>query len=124
MSDLPPFPDLEAAVIELVSDLAMADVKTPSELDSVLPFIRVARIGGNDDFFTDVGRLDVDTFSDQRTVASLLSRQVQQRLIRGPHVLSTCVIDTVTTDVAPNAVPWANPSLVLFTASYRITARR
>lgn len=124
MSDPDPFPDMEAALIELVSDLATADVETPASLDDVLPFIRITRIGGNDDFFTDAGRMDVDAFAKQRSDASRLARLIRQRFGRGPHVLSNCVIDAVTTDVAPNQVPWGNPNIRLFTASYRITARR
>lgn len=124
MNNLAPFPDMEAALIELVQDLATADVETPSVLDDVLPFIRVTRIGGNDDFFTDSGRMDVDVFASQRTQASSLARTVRQRLGKGAVVLSDCVIDTVTTDVSPNEVPWGNPTIKLFTASYRITARR
>lgn len=124
MSDLAPFPDLEAALIELFADLGTADTETPSTLDSNLPFIRVGRIGGNDNFFTDSGRMDVDTYAEKRTQASLLSRQIRQRLGKGAIVLSSCVIDTVTVDVSPNEVPWGNSKISYFTASYRITARR
>lgn len=123
---LAPFPDLEKAVIELLTGMGTLDTETPADLIDHLPFIRVERLGGNDDFFTDAGRLDVDVFGPrgERSATGDLARLVQQALIRGPHVLSNCVIDTVTTDVSPNEVPWGNQSIRLFTSSYRITARR
>lgn len=126
MTDLAPFPDLESAVIELLAGLGTLDTETPADLASNVPFIRVNRLSGNDDFFNDLGHIDVDVFGvkGDRTALSDLARLVQQRLIRGPHVLSECVIDRVATDVSPKEVPWANEAFRLFTATYSITARR
>lgn len=124
MTDWGVFPDQEAAVIELISDLGTVDVTTPNDLQANLPFIRVGRIGGTDDRFTDAGHVDVDCFAVQRSDASALAALVHQRMLSFPHVLSDCVIDGVTTDASPNEVPWANTAIRRFTASYRVTARR
>lgn len=124
MTDLPVYPDLEAAVIELLTDLGTCDVVTPSNLQSVLPFIRVVRSGGSDDRITDTAKVDIDVFAADRTVAIALARTVQQRMLSFPHSLTNCVIDRVDTSLSPSVVPWANNLLDLATATYSVSARR
>lgn len=116
--------DIESAVIEVLAGLGTLDVNTPSDLLGNLPFIRVMRVGGNDNRITDTARIDIDVFDVQRTVASSLSRQVQQTLLAFPHSVAAGVIDEVTTTLSPSEVPWSNTSIQLFAASYTVTARR
>lgn len=126
MTDLPPFPDLEAAVIELLADLSSGnvDVTTPPNLQDVCPFIRVTRNGGDDDRITDSGHIDVDVFALKRTDAQALAGTVRQRMISWPHSLSNCVIDRADCTGGPTAVPWADPVVSLVTLAFLVTARR
>jgi hypothetical protein len=130
MNDLAPFIDIEVAVIELLTQLSTEEaplylgVETPADLSGHLPFIKVARIGGTDDRFTDAARIDVQYFTLSRTLAKVVSANGHQHLLAYPHSVDAGVIDRVTTDVSPNEVPWANDKIRMFTSSYRITARR
>lgn len=127
MADLAPFPDVEQAVISLLTGLGTADTETPSNLVANLPFIRVNRIGGTNDRITDAARVDVNIYAVKRTDAATLAETVRQRMLSYPHVITipvACVLDDVITDVAPNEVPWGDPAIRRFTSSYRVTARR
>lgn len=124
MTDRAPWPDLEAAVIELLSDLGTCGVVAPSNLQSELPFIRIVRSGGNDDRITDTAKVDIDVFAAARSDAITLARTVQQRMLSFPHSQTGCVIDRVETSLAPSVVPWTNTLVALATATYTVTARR
>lgn len=126
---LGPFVDAELAVINVVSDMVASDVdiETPSNLQDVLPFIRVTRIGGQSTQMSDSPRIDVDVFgaAGSRTDTKNLALAVQARLLSFPHVLDGVgVIDRVDTDVSPNQVPWNNARVLLFTSSYKVSVRR
>lgn len=125
MSDLKTFPDTEAAVLELLADFAeQLGTVTPADLQDVVPYIRVQRYGGGDDHITDAARVDVDVFAANRAAAWTLSATVHQRMLSFPHVLSNCVIDYVATDIGPRELPWGDPEVRRFTASYQVSARR
>lgn len=124
MADLAPFPDIEAAVIELLTDLGTADVQTPSDLAGNLPFIRVRSLGGSGDRWNDKPHVDIDVFAVKRTDARTTAELARQRLLSFPHTLSHCVIDTVDVANSPQEVPWANTDIRLIAASYTVTARR
>lgn len=124
MADLTVFPDVEAALLELLDDLATCGTVVPSDLDSRMPFVKVSRFGGGDDLISDTAFVDVDTFAVQRADAYTLAEQVRQRLISGPHVLTAGVLDVVGTNTGPHEVPWANQGVRRFTAAYQVTTRR
>lgn len=126
MTDWAPFPDLEAAIIELLSDLVDGNlgVVAPPNLQAACPFIRVTRSGGNNDRITDLAKVDIDCFALARTDATTLGRSVEGRMLSFPHALTSCVIDRVETTQSPSAVPWSNSFVSLFAATYSVTARR
>jgi hypothetical protein len=124
MSDLAPFIDLELAVIQTVTDLGSTGTVTPPTLETSTPFIRVSRIGGPSDRFMDFGRIDVDCFGATRGAAYSLAETCRQRLINVPHAVTAGIIDSVITDSGPHEIPWGDPKVRCFTASYTVTARR
>lgn len=124
MTALAPFVDAEAALIELLAELATADVQTPPTLEANLPFIRVIQLGGLDDRWNAYPRVDVDCYAAQRSDAKALAEAVHQRLLNFPFVTGAGVIDKVETDVMPNEVPWANAFVRRFTAAYKVSVRR
>jgi len=126
VTDLAVFIDIETAVMDLLADLATGGIGTvtPSNLNTSMPFVRVTRIGGGDTRITDTARVDVDAFGATRTVAYNLAEACRQRLISGPHVTAPGVLDSVTTDAGPHEVPWGDPTIRRFTASYSVSSRR
>lgn len=120
-----PFPDVEQALVTLLSGLAPAGVVTPPNLQAAMPFIRVARFGGTDDGFDDTASVSIDTFASTRAVSLVLAEDVRQLLLTPVNVVGDVVIDRVATITGPYEVPWAtDQSVRRFTASYSIVVRR
>lgn len=129
MPDLAVFPNVEQAVVELLSDIfgdGAVGVVTPSNLADYGGYARVVRSGGSDDRISDTSRVDIDVFAANRSDAVNFAEQVRQRLLSWPHTLpiTDCVIDRVETNLSPSVVPWSNTNLALVTATYAVTARR
>lgn len=127
MTDRQPFPDIEVVLVELLLDLASggAGTATPSNLQDTMPYLRVQRIGGEDNGWTDAPLVAIDAFAADRPTAQALAEAVRQRLLTGPHTVDAGTVDNATTATGPNEVPWSDDQTVRrFAASYRVTARR
>jgi len=123
------YPDIEQVLCDHLADLANTGTRTPADLQQQLEFIRVRRVGGNDDQVTDRARLDVEVFAATRAAGEALTEQVRQRLsCRGPlSVLSggrEVVVDRTQLLAGPVEVPWPDPNVRMFTAAYQTEARR
>lgn len=132
MPDLAPFIDVEYALMDLFADLVTdpADVVTvlPNDLQARLAdgrkLIRVRVIGGGDDRISDHPRIDVETFASTRAVARPLAETIRQRLISGGHRTVHGVIDHATTEVGPQEIPYDDPDVRRWSATYRLSTRR
>lgn len=130
MPDLPPFVDELQALSELYADLVPDGhvVRwTGTNLQQLLAdgeVIRVARIGGDDDRFTAVPRVDVSVFGLDIVSVRATAERARQRLLSYPHATSYGVIDRAATEVAPHEVPYDDPDVRDVTATYRISTRR
>lgn len=98
--------------------------RTPANLQDVLPVVQLARIGGQDDRVSDIAHIDVVVYHRSEMDAYLLAERIRQLMTPGPAVTSAGVIDAVTTDTAPMAIPYDNPAVFRVTATYRVVARR
>lgn len=125
MAELAPWPDVEAALEDILEDLAPTGTTTPAKLQETLPFIRIERFGGDDDRITDANLITIDTFAAVRADSKALAETIRARLLSGPLTTGSTTLDTTTTATAPSEVPWSDDqSIRRFSATYRITARR
>lgn len=135
MSDLPVFPDVELVLMDLFADIAATAAATivtnlPAALQEVLPIIRVRRLGGTDDRWTDKPRVDVQVYSavtpapGGRTAAVQLAATLQARLLSWPRTTPHGVIDYASTEVGPQEIPYEDQDIRLITATYRLSLRR
>lgn len=133
-STLAPFVDtetvlmnwLESTFAELAADgsiLHVVNVGVPNTLEDY-PFVRVMRIGGSDNRFTDFPRVDVEVFSPSRQTAYALAEAIRARLLGYPIPVSGGLIDRVRTETAPFRAPWADPKIHRYLATYQLSARR
>ncbi len=132
---LAPYPDVAEAVMDLCiqwfpaletrpgGDFRVGRV-FPDNVQSRLPFVRMADIGGNDDGITDIPLIDIDVFHDSFSHARDLAKGIQARLLGYPHIIGSTVIDRVRTAMRPHDVPWDDDRVHRFYASYQISARR
>lgn len=124
-----PFVDAELAIVTLLGDMVAEgsiDIESPANVQDIVPFIRVERIGGPSTQLSDSPRIAIDIFGavGTRPATSTLAFAVQARLRSYPHVIAGVgVIDRVDTDISPNQVPWNNDAVILYTASYKVTVR-
>lgn len=124
MTVLAAFPDVERILGDLLVDLGTVGSETNIDLQSNLPYIRVRRIGGPDDRFTDKARVDVDVYATDATAAKALSETIRQRLISGPSLTAHGVIDQAWTESGPQTAPADDQNIRRVITTYRISMRR
>lgn len=135
---LPVFPDTEMLLIAGIEstflevaptgddgEILHVDTETPADLEVVLPFVRVGRVAGGDDRFTDYAIMDVEVFASTRGAAYDLSEAIRAWVLSAPHrVADVGIIDKGFTEVAPRSLPWDNENVRRRGATYRISVRR
>lgn len=130
-----PFPDPEAALADLLGDLAEAVYAGTQTLAAVtagkLPAIRIKSTPGTDDRVTQVTPVSIDVFAPDRATAWSVAAAVRDRLLGGPFaspvswVTAHGRIDRARTIQAPTPLIPPNAALPqCTTASYRISTRR
>lgn len=107
---------LETAIEDIT-----ASTKTPADLDSRLPWVLVRRTGGSyDGFRIDRPSVDIAVFALDADTASALALQIQrefhENLARHRH--GDAVVSHVRTDTGPHWVPYDNPAIERYEASY------
>jgi hypothetical protein len=125
---LAPFADAEAIVMTLLSPLGATVSTTPAQITS--PIIRVERVGGSDDLFTDYPRVDVSVLypiaQDGDTAAAwTLAEQCRQAMLAARNTtVDGALIDNCENATPPQLLPWDNPQLRLISATYQLALRR
>jgi len=116
--------DIEAVLIAWlqanVTDV-LASTKTPPDLGDRLPWLQVRRIGGPyDGFRRDQPTVDIAVYAATGPAASDLARDIQQRLHEDLHgtVTGGAVFNRVESRIGPHAVPYDNPSMERYEATY------
>lgn len=129
---LPVYRDEEAEVLDLIErhyatleQTIHTGDQTPNDdaLESVLPFIRVGRVGGaprRGSEHTDRPVVDVDVFSMTRAEAKRIALEIQQLLMSAPRPIDACNVL-----MGPQRVPWVEGSPIRrMYASYHLALRR
>ena len=132
-ADLAPYPDVEDLLIAALADLGSTGSVYPDDLherlfsgiDGQEHFIRIRRVGGEDDLRTDRPRVDIEIAAASRALAWRVARTVQQRMISGPaRVPGIGVMDRARTEIGLRAVLHENPNIRCVLATYRASLRR
>lgn len=103
--------------------------RTPDDLQSVMPFGLIERIGGTDAVHTlDEAFIDVEVFAATRTDARTAAESVRTSLryelpgqMVTDHLGNSGPVSDVRTVTAPISVPYANDATERFTATYAVT---
>lgn len=121
------FPDVQRVLKTLVltvDGVVGAGPETPGDLQQRLSFVRATRVGGGADRVTDSPVVDVDVFADRYDVGWPLAAAIRDLLLDPPHVVDGAVIDTCTLITGPMELPWSDPGVRRFLATYRFTLTR
>lgn len=117
--------DIEAVLVawfETNLDGVSASTETPDDLGDSLPWLQVVRVGGPyDGFRRDQPTVDIAAFADTSTAASALASQVQHLLHErfARSVTGGAVISRAETTTGPHWVPYDNPGMRRYEATYR-----
>ncbi len=117
--------DIEALLVawlEGVIEDVTASTETPPDLDDRLPWLQVVRIGGSyDGFRLDRPTVDIAAYDSTGPLASALAAQVQvlihEQLARTK--VGTAVVSRVVTIAGPHFVPYDNPAMRRYEATYQ-----
>jgi hypothetical protein len=116
-------PDVEAVLAPWAETTfgVFSAAETPADLETRLPVIRVERIGGSDERFTEHPRVAVDVFAATADEARTLASRVRDALLflRGP--VGGAVVRDVRCDSGPTRQPWANEAVHRRGASYTVS---
>jgi hypothetical protein len=123
------YPDVELVLCDLLADLGACGTRTPADLQTRLPFVRVRRVGGNDDQVTDRARVDVEVFALTRAAGESLTETIRGRLsVRGPVTVTSggrpVVVDRAQLLAGPVELAWPDPEVRMFHATYQLESRR
>jgi hypothetical protein len=123
------YPDIERVLCDLLADLGNTGTRTPDNLQDRLEFIRIRRVGGNDDQVTDRARVDVEVFAATRAAGETLTEQIRRRLsVRGPLTVTSggrpVVVDRSQLLAGPVELAWPDPEVRMFHATYQLESRR
>ncbi len=116
-------PDIEAVLnpwAEATTGV-LAGAETPADLETALPRIRIERIGGGAERFSDHPRVAVDVFASTADEARTLANNLRDALLflRGP--VNGAIIRDVRCDSGPSRQPWANEAIHRRGASYTVS---
>jgi hypothetical protein len=95
--------------------------RTPSDLQDKLTFVRVANGGGPRDHIQGQTRVDIQVFAATYAAGRAVTEQIDTYLTGTKFDWR---IDHVTTESGPQEVPWADPNVRSWVASYRAASRR
>lgn len=97
--------------------------ETPADLEDTLPMIRVERIGGPDDRFSQSPRVAVDVFAATADEARTLAGQVRDALVFMRGSVPGAVVRSVRCDAGPSRQPWTNEAIHRRGATYTVSLR-
>jgi len=116
------FPDVELALMELLSPLGPTCTATDEDLSG--PIIRVNRTGGPTRPWEDNATVEVACFCETRPESMALNQQVVATLnnLRGVQT-EAGFIDKISNFVAPFPIPDLNPNSRMVTSTWTVTSR-
>lgn len=121
------YPDIEQLLVAYLKDVLDERVLTdlPSDLDQILPVVRLTRVSGDDNGFKlDRPIVDIDAYAADRAGAFGLARRVQALLLWELPTVSCPggVVTAVDTIVGPRWLPDTNVGLRRVQATYQFFA--
>jgi hypothetical protein len=118
------YADVEALLVAYLAPLGNTGVELPNDVQSQVPFVQVTRIGGQDDYITDVANVDLDCFGTTRKQARDLSRAVQALMLQLRHTrVNGVLVDQVETILGPTWVDFQDEHLKRYVLTYAVSSR-
>jgi len=119
------FADVEAVLVTFLSSVpGVADVSVEMSNQPSLPFVRVSRVTGGDDYITDRPVIYVETFAADRQTSSDIARRIDQKMHHLRHtVVGGVLIDHCETINGPFWSNYQDENMERHIASYTVHSR-
>lgn len=139
MTELEPFPDVEAALADFIVRQvpALADAPngrhrvgyvTPRDVAALVGgdtcFVEVSVFGGDDEQLRTSVVVDVFTIGKGREAARSMSAKVAAAILAYPWRVGAVLIDSVSGSAHPVRVPWDDEHLWRYKSSHKLSLRR
>ena len=120
----PDFPNIERLIASMfAAELGGAGSETPDDLEQVLPFLRVIRVGGTRTHLFDYPIVDLDYFDADEVTGAPAASQIGNRLLSKPPPHPS--IDYASCDPAFRELPWGeNEDVRRWNATFFFETRR
>lgn len=96
--------------------------ETPDDLEDVLPFVRINRMGGPRTELVDYPMVDVSLFTADEAAGWPLASQLANVVMTKPYPHPA--LDLVDCTIAPRDLPWPNEEIRHWGWSYEIQTRK
>jgi hypothetical protein len=118
------YADVEALLVTYLAPAGTTSVELPNTAQDEMPFIQVTRIGGIDDYITDVANVDLDCFGSTRKQAKDTARAVQALMLQLRHTrVNGVLVDQVETVLGPTWVNFQDEHLQRYVMTYAVSSR-
>ena len=118
------YADVEELLVAYLVPVGTTSVELPNDAQNHLPFIRVTRIGGQDDYITDVANVDLDCFGSTRKQAKDTALAVQALMLQLRHTrVNGVLVDQVETILGPTWVDYQDEHLKRYVLTYAVSSR-
>lgn len=118
------YADAEALLVTYLAPAGTVSTDLPNAAQGQMPFIQVTRIGGQDDYLTDVANVDLDCFGTTRTQAMDCARAVQGLMLQLRHTrVNGVLVDQVESILGPTWVNFQDEHLQRYVMTYAISSR-
>lgn len=124
------FPDIQEVLMAYLAPLAETDTEPPIDPDEGIG-IQINRVGGGNDGISDYPRVQITCHHPDPQGASLLARQVANRMENIPGVAidvegepKPICVDSCRVDTPPEAEPYDNPDARREVAFYALSLQK
>lgn len=121
MTDLAPFPDVEALLVTALSEFGATGTVTPDDLQSRLPFHRIKRLQGSGNLISNNPRVEIITFTTSRAESWRLAALIEQRLIS--NIRAVPKVDKAISS-GLTEIPYEDQNIRAVLHSYELSTRR
>jgi len=124
------FPDIEMGVLELLEPLGECYLRMPVGFEALLDddeisaLIHIADLGGvgGDEVFR-TARVRVTTYGAGRDAAKDPAEAARDVLLDSPHGTEAGLLDRITAETEPVAMPYPSDRVLTYQAVYRVDVR-
>lgn len=121
------YADVESLLVSYLTgkfNLQGVSAELPADVLDKLPFARVTRVSGGDDYVTDIAVVDIDVFDATRTASLATARQIHAELLKMRRsAINGALVDYAQVVTGPRWIDYEDANLSRYLISVEIQSR-